>query len=184
MAIENPTWGEERIADELPLKLGRRRILHYDLTAHPTAEWTFEQFREALPGSHPYRFLIHDRDRIFSKELDEAVTTMGVRVLRTPVRAPKANSICERLVGTARRECLDIMIPLGERCLRRTLSEWVVYYNRGWPHSAFGPGIPESVRQPTPPAAERRRLPSGLVVRNKAVLGGLHHQYWLEKVAA
>jgi transposase InsO family protein len=186
MAAENPTWGEERIANELKLKLGirvsprtvqkylagggcpgrkpdpsqrwlsfvhnhaqsivasdflvvvtarfrilyvfvimelgTRKILHHNVTTHPTAEWTLQQFREALPGGHPYRFVIHDRDSIFSRELDNAVADMGVRILRTPVRAPLANSVCERLVGTARRKCLDLLIPLGERHLRRTLA--------------------------------------------------------------
>ena len=91
------------------MELGTRKILHHNVTAHPTAEWTLQQFREALPDDHRYRFVIHDRDRIFSKDLDEAVTSMGVRVLRTPVRDPQANSICERFVGTARRECLDFL---------------------------------------------------------------------------
>jgi hypothetical protein len=63
--------------------------------------------REALPGDHPFRFLIHDRDSIFSQELDEAVAAMGVRVMRTPAQAPQANSVCKRLIGTIRRECLD-----------------------------------------------------------------------------
>src|SRR5262245_61256784 len=85
------------------MELGRRRILHHNVTAHPTAEWTAQQFREALPGSHAYRFVIHDRDSIFSRELDNEVTALGVRVLRTPVRAPKANSLCERFGGTLRR---------------------------------------------------------------------------------
>jgi hypothetical protein len=68
------------------LELGTRRILHHSVTAHPTAEWTLQQFREALPGGHPHRFGIHDRDGIFSKELDPWVKARGVRVLRTPVR--------------------------------------------------------------------------------------------------
>ena len=151
MAAENPTWGEERIANELRLKLairvsprtvqkylagrgrprptpdpgqrwltfvrkhaqaivacdflvvvtarfrvlyvfllmelGTRRILHQNVTPTPTADWTLQQFREALPGDHPYRYVIHDRDSIFSSELDKAVTAMGVEVLRTPVRS-------------------------------------------------------------------------------------------------
>jgi putative transposase len=61
------------------MELGSRRILHHNVTAHPTAEWTLQQFREALPGDHAYRFLIHDQDKIFSKELDKEVTAMGVR---------------------------------------------------------------------------------------------------------
>jgi putative transposase len=147
MAAENPTWGEEHIANELRLKLGirvsprtvqkyltnhrgrtpdpcqrwltfvhnhaqaivacdffvvvtarfrilyvlvimelgRRQILHHNVTAHPSADWTLQQFREALTEEHPYRFLIHDRDSIFSKDLDKAVTAMGVRILKTPV---------------------------------------------------------------------------------------------------
>ncbi|MGH9629882.1 MAG: hypothetical protein ACRD7E_16315, partial [Bryobacteraceae bacterium] len=80
----------------MALKSGTRRIVHHNVTAHPTADWTVQQFREALPGCHSYRFLIHDRDSIFCKELDKEVTAMGVRVVRTPVRAPKANSLCER----------------------------------------------------------------------------------------
>ena len=103
------------------MELGRRKIVHHNITAHPTAEWTLQQFREALPGAHPYRFVVHDRDRVFSKELDQAVTAMGVKVLRTPVRAPTANAVCERLVGTVHRECLDFVIPLGERHLKRIL---------------------------------------------------------------
>ena len=88
------------------MELGTRRILHKNVTAaHPTAEWTLQQFREALPGDHPYQYVIHDRDSIFSKGLDQGVTDLGVRVLRTPVRAPMANSVCERFGGTLRREC-------------------------------------------------------------------------------
>jgi hypothetical protein len=72
------------------MELATRRILHHNVTAHPTADWTLQQFLEALPGAHSYRFLIHDRDSIFSKELDQAVANMGNRVLRTPAGAPKA----------------------------------------------------------------------------------------------
>jgi putative transposase len=103
-----------RILDVLVImELGRRRILHFNVTAHPSAEWTLQQFREALTEEHPYRVLIHDRDSIFSKELDKAVTAMGLQIRKTPVRAPQANAFCERLVGTIRRECLDFLIPLG-----------------------------------------------------------------------
>jgi transposase InsO family protein len=247
MDAENPTWGEERIANELKLKLGirvsprtvrkyltaggpsrtpdpqqrwltfvrnhaqaivvsdflvvvtarfrilyelvimqlgTRKILHHNVTAHPTAEWTLQQFREALPGGHPYRFVIHDRDSIFSQELDKAVTDMGVRILRTPLRAPKANSVCERLMGTVRRECLDFLIPLGERHLRRTLQLWIDHYNHQRPHMSLGPGIPVPLQAPPPQSEHSHRLPAGHVVRRRSVLGGLHHEYWLEKVAA
>jgi transposase InsO family protein len=98
---------------------------------------------EALPGDHPYRFVIHDRNSIFSQRLDQAVTDLGVRVLRTPVRAPMANSVCERFGGTLRRECLDYLIPLNERHLKMSVKEWGLHYNRGRPHSSLGPGLSE-----------------------------------------
>jgi putative transposase len=215
MAHENPTWGEERIADELKLKLGirvsprtvrkylnrqspgggshdqdwnafvrnqakaivacdffismtltfrvlyvfvameigSRRILHCNVTAHPTAEWTTQQFREVLEDVHPYRFVIHDHDSIFSPSLDLMLNDFGVRVLKTPVQAPKANAFCERLVGTIRRECVDYIIPMNERHLRLILKEFVAYYNRGRPHSALGPGTPNRSRRVFRPAA-------------------------------
>jgi putative transposase len=246
MATENPTWGQEHIANELNLKLGirvsprtvgnylrdgprrkpdpsqrwltfvrnhaqtmlacdffvvvtarfrilyvlvimelgRRQILHHNVTTHPSAEWTLQQFREALTEEHPYRFLIHDRDSIFSKELDKAVAAMGVRILKTPVRAPKANAVCERLVGTIRRECLDFLIPFGERHLKQLLTHWVAHYNHARVHASLGPGIPSPIRPSPPMSGHRHRLPAGHVLRSKAVLGGLHHEYWLEKMAA
>src|SRR5215469_12156310 len=104
------------------MEIGSRQILHSNVTAYPTAEWTLQQFREALPGDHPYRFLIHDRDCIFAAEVDRGLANLGVRVLRTPVRAPKANAVCERLGGSLRRECLDFLIVGIE--LRRACCRW------------------------------------------------------------
>jgi putative transposase len=146
------------------MELGRRQILHHNVTARPTAEWTLQQFREALTEEHPYRFLIHDRDSIFSEELDQAVTAMGVRVLKTPVRAPTANAVCERLVGTIRRECLDFLIPFGERHLKQALTNWVAHYNHAGVHTSLGPGVPLPIR-PTPPmSGHHHHLPAGHVL--------------------
>ena len=100
------------------MEIGSRRILHINVTDHPTAEWTIQQFREFLAFYHPYRFLIHDRDSIISTALDHALKGFGMRVLKTPVRAPKANAYCERLVGIIRRECLDYLIPVNQRHLK------------------------------------------------------------------
>ena len=111
------------------MEVGTRRIVYCNVTAHPTAAWTFQQLREAIPSDHSYRFLNHDRDAIFSAEVDHQLKAFGLRVLHTPARAPKANAYCERLVGSVRRECLDFMIPLGEKHLRRILAEWVTHYN-------------------------------------------------------
>ena len=130
----------------LVMEIGSRRILHYNVTAHPTADWTRQQFREAIPSDHGYQFVIHDRDSIFSRELhqhQQMKSDFGLKVLRTPVRASPANAYCERLVATVRRECLDFMIPLNERPLRITLCPWVAHYTKGRPHSSLGPGIPE-----------------------------------------
>jgi len=168
------------------LEIGSRRILHCNVTAHPTAEWTLQQLREARPSDHPYQFLIHDRDTIFSSELDaEVKSTFGLRVLRTPIRAPQANAYCERLMGTVRRECLDFMIPLHERQLRGTLRSWVAHYNKGRPHSSLGPGTPEPT--PTQHLSQlhpRHRLPRDCQITVEDILGGLHHEYQLEKRVA
>ncbi len=245
MERDNPAWGEQRIADELLLKLGikvaartvgkylthdpptgrdhgqrwttfvrnhaqaivacdffisvtasfrvlyvfvameigSRRILHFNVTKHPTTEWTTQQFREFLAFDHSYRFVLHDRDAIFSTGGNCELNGFGVRVLKTPVRAPKANAFCERLVGTIRRECLDFLIPLTEAHLKRILREYVAFYNRGRPHSSLGPGIPESQAK-LPAGVHRHRLSVDYRVISKPVLGGLHHEYGLEKEAA
>jgi transposase InsO family protein len=102
------------------MEVGSRRILHCNVTEHPTAAWALQEFREAIPSDHAYRFLIHDRDSIFSAEVDDELGAFGLKVLRTPVQAPKANAYCERLVGTIRRECLDYVIPLRRSIFGRS----------------------------------------------------------------
>jgi transposase InsO family protein len=166
------------------MEIGSRQILHLNATAHPTAEWTLQQFREALPGDHPYRFVIHDRDSIFSADVDRSLTNLGVRVLRMPLRAPKANSVCERLGGSLRRECLDFLLPFNERHLQITIRDWAIHYNRGRPHPALGPGLPEPMSDRVPSNEHRHTLPIGYHVVRRAVLGGLHHEYGLRKEAA
>jgi putative transposase len=98
-----------------------RRILHLSITAHPTAPWTLRQLREAIPCDHSWRFIIHDRDAIFSRQVDASLPGFGLAVMRTPMRRLQANAMCERLIGTMRRECLDWIIPITEEHLRRTL---------------------------------------------------------------
>ena len=112
------------------LDVGTRRIVHWNVTEHPTADWTVQQFRAVVPGDQPQRFLIHDRDSIYAAAVDGAVAAMGLTVLKTPVRCPQANAFCERLIGTIRRECLDWLIVLNERHLRSFLKEWVAHYNQ------------------------------------------------------
>jgi putative transposase len=100
-----------------------RHILHTNVTAHPTAQLTLPQQREAIPSDHGYRFLIHERDTILSQNLDRHVRNIGLRVLKTPPRAPQANALCERMLGTLRRECVDFVIPLTNNHLQRMLAK-------------------------------------------------------------
>jgi putative transposase len=164
------------------IEVGSRRIAHFNVTAHPTADWTLQQFREVITGEPSQRFLIHDRDGIYSADLDSGLRSMGLAVLKTPVRAPQANAFCERLIGTIRRECLDFLIPINERHLREILKEWVTHYNRGRPHSSLGPGIPEPAA--SMPKVSGHRIPQGHRVTARPILGGLHHEYSLETIAA
>ena len=106
---------------------------------------------------------------------------MGLRVLKTPPRSPKANSICERVIGTLRRECLDYLIPLTEV----HPGNWIAHYNRGRPHTSLGPGIPDpAVDLPVTPNKSRHRIPSHCKVVAHPILGGLHHEYGLAAKAA
>lgn len=114
------------------LEIGSRRLVHFDVTRHPTADWTLQQLREALPGDSAYKFLLNDRHKTFC--LDQRIESWGIHVLRSPVRMPTANAHCERLIGTIRRECLDYFIPFNASHLRRILREWMTHYNAGRPH--------------------------------------------------
>ncbi len=165
------------------LEVGTRRILHWNVTDHPTAAWTAQQFRMIVSGEQSHRWVIHDRDSIYAEGVDATVTAMGLTILKTPVRAPQANAYCERLIGTIRRECLDWVIPLNEQHVRRVLAEWVAHYNHGRPHASLGPGIPDPQGEATRGSAHDHRLPVGFRVVAKPLLGGLHHEYRLEAAA-
>jgi putative transposase len=165
---------------------GTRRLAHVNVTAHPSADWTLQQLRLVAGEEGGHRYLIHDRDKIFAKHLDDSIRALGIEVLRSPVASPKANSICERVIGTIRRECLDWMIPLSEAHLRSILKSWVEHYNRGRPHSRLGPGVPGPPRaaELIPQSQTRHRLAAGLVVLAKSVFGGLHHEYSIATMGA
>jgi transposase InsO family protein len=166
------------------MEVGCRRIIHINVTAHPTAEWTLQWFRNTISGEDPYRYPIHDRDRIYSQELDPDLKTMGVRILKTPFRVPQANAYCERLAGSIRRECLDFLIPLNEKHLQGTLKEWVDHYKRGGPHSSLGPGISDPPLELPREASSQQRILQDYRVVTKPILDGLHHEYGLAKFAA
>lgn len=105
----------------------RKQLRHVpgNVTSNPTAAWTLQQLREAIPTDHGYRFLIHDRDGIFSPRLGQSISHRGFRVLRSPPRSPKASSLCERIIGTLRLECLDFVIPITEIHLRSITTKWM-----------------------------------------------------------
>jgi transposase InsO family protein len=169
----------------LVMEVGSRKLVHVNATPHPTSSWTLQQLREAILGDHAYRWLIHDRSGVFSEDLDQAIEGLGVAVLKTPVRAPQANSYCERLIGSLRRECLDWFIVLNERHLRMLVREWAVHYNQGRPHRSLGPGIPDPAPGlPVRRQVQRHQVPGDFLIKKKAVLGGLHHEYRLERAAA
>ena len=166
------------------MEIGSRRILHCNVTRHPTAEWTLQQFRECVTGEEGYKFVVHDRDSIYSSDLDSSLQALGLRILRTPYRSPQANAFCERLIGSARRECLDFMIPLNEQHVRKILKAWINHYNRARPHSSLGPGIPAPTSAKVEPLVKRHQIPENHRILITPVLGGLHHEYRLETIVA
>jgi len=147
----------------------RRRILHFNVTAHPTAEWTTQQIVEAFPaeGTEP-RYLLRDRDSIYSDWFGHRVAGLGIKEIVTAPQSPWQNPYAERVIGSIRRECLDHVIVLGENHLRQILREYVRYYNESRPHLSLERNAP-APRSIEPPA-----LGAVLVVPQ---VGGLHHRY-------
>jgi transposase InsO family protein len=143
---------------------GRRELVHVNVTANPTAAWVWRQLLEATPWGNKPRHLLHDRDAVYGRDFSRRVQRIDSIV--TPIRAPKANAIVERVIGTLRRECLDHLIVLDEQHLRSVLVEYVAYYNRERPHCTLGLQTPEPRSRPT----------TGPIC-SRPVLNGLHHVY-------
>jgi putative transposase len=152
----------------LVLAHDRRRILHFNVTAHPTAEWTGQQLREAFPFAQLPRYLLRDRYAIFSNDFREQVRDMGICEVLSAPRSPWQRAYVERVIGSIRRECLDHVIVLHESSLRRTLKSYFEYYHRSRTHLSLGKDSPEP-RAIQPPEM-------GSVVSVPQV-GGLHHRY-------
>src|ERR1700756_2558293 len=115
---------------------GRRRILHINVTRHPTAEWVVQQLREAFPEAGPYRYVIFDRDSIFNTEVVTFLKATGLEPKRTSVQAPWQNGIAERWIGSCRREILDHVIALNEPHLRRLIHDYVNYHHEDRTHDS------------------------------------------------
>ena len=152
----------------LVLAHDRRRILHFNVTAHPTAEWTGQQLREAFPFDQLPRYLLRDRDAIFGQDFPQQLGDMGIeQVLSTP-RSPWQNPYVERAIGSIRSECLDHVIVFDESSLRRILRSYLNYYHRSRTHLSLEKDSPE------PPPIQPPEI--GPVVALPQV-GGLHHRY-------
>jgi transposase InsO family protein len=151
------------------IELASRRVVHVGVTRHPTDAWVAQQLREATPFDRRPRYLIRDNDAKYGATFARVAETGGIAILRTPYRAPRANAVCERFLGSVRRECLDHLLILGERHLARVLREYVAYFNRDRPHQGIAQATPE------PPLGGRD--PCEGAVRATPVLGGLHHTY-------
>jgi transposase InsO family protein len=162
-----------------------RQLLPVNITAHSTAPWTRQQCREAISAAHAYRIFIHAWDARCSKDDAQGVRPRGLHVIQTPVRTPVVQARGERVLGTMRRACLDGVMPLHARHLYGILQAWVTHDNEGRPHMSLGPGMPRPKRTlPVPRQVHRHRMPTGQRRAARPVLGGLHHDYRLEKQAA
>ncbi len=153
------------------VELATRRVVHVGVTRHPTDAWVAQQLREATPfGQHP-TYLIRDNDRKFGPAFTRVAADSGIEILRTAYRAPKMNAICERFLGSVRRECLDHLLILGEALLRRALRAYVTYFNEQRPHQ----GIQQQI--PAPEQLTQIKQACEGHVKALPILGGLHHAY-------
>ncbi len=150
---------------------GSRRVVHVGVTRAPSDAWVAQQIREATAFGVGPRFLICDNDDKYGVLFERAVAGVHTELLHTPFQAPKANSLCERFLGTVRRECLDHVLIFSERHARRVVGEYVTFFNHSRPHQGIDQPILEPLDLPSPPEAERGQV-IGL-----PVLHDLHYDY-------
>lgn len=161
-----PTLTFDRLFAFLVLGHGRRQLLWFEVTRHPTAEWLARQITEAFPWASAPAYLVRDNDRAYGHVFTARVRSMGIRDRPIARGSPWQNGIAERLIGTLRRECLDQVIVFGEAQLRRVLSAYAAYYNQTRPHLAL--------QKDTPLKRAIQRIGNVAAI---PILGGLHHQY-------
>jgi putative transposase len=148
------------------LSTGRRRVVHFNVTPHPSAEWTAQQMVNAFPDETAPEFLMRDRDAIYGAVFAKRVRNMGIAEVVSAPRSPWQNPYVERLIGSIRRECVDHVIVLGENHLRRILTSYFTYYNESRTHLSLAKDAP------VPRLVEK----AGQVIAVPQV-GGLHHRY-------
>ncbi len=161
-----PTANFDRLFAFLVLGHGRRRLLWYEVTRHPTAEWLARQITEAFPWTSAPTYLIRDNDRAYGRVFTARIQAMGIRDRPITPKSPWQNGIAERLIGTLRRECLDHTIVFGEAHLRQILSAYAKYYNDARTHLALQKDAP----------LHRSAQRFGRITAIP-FLAGLHHQY-------
>ena len=152
------------------MQLKTRLVIHSAVTRSPTDEWTTQQLREATPWDDHPKYLIRDHDRKYGSMFSSLTASSGIKELKTPFQAPKANAVCERFMGSLKRECLDQVLLLNQRQLKRVLKEYVRYYNHARPH--------QGIQQCIPGMYGKNEIPpvTGKII-SRPILGGLHHDY-------
>jgi putative transposase len=133
------------------IELHSRKVIHVGVTRSPSDVWVAQQLREATAYGEGPKYLLRDNDRKFGVNFDRVAGTSNIEILKTPYHAPRANAICERFLGSVRRECLDHLLILHEKQLHRVLNAYVQYFNRARPHRGIKQQIPEPPVEPVPP---------------------------------
>ena len=150
-----------------------REIKHAAVTRHPTDAWIAQQLREATPWVQRPKYLIRDNDKKYGKQFSAVTTSSGIKEIKTPFEAPQANAICERFIGSMRRECLNHFFILQQRQLTRFVRRYVDFYDQQRPHQGIDQQIPVRFGSANPPVSNKAK---GRVI-STPVLRGLHHSY-------
>jgi transposase InsO family protein len=145
----------------------RRKIIHFNVTDHPTSEWAIQQLRNAFCDEQPLKFLIRDRDRKFGEAFTHSVKGLGIRPILTAYRSPWQNGYVDRLIESIRRECLDHLIIANESHLRGILQSYIRYYNTQRTHLGVSKDSPEP-----------RKVQADGDIDRVAVANGLYHYYF------
>ena len=158
------------------LSHSRRRVVHFNVTANPTAAWTAQQIVEAFPWDTAPRYLLRDRDSIYGSHFRKRIKNMGITEVITAFRSPWQSPLVERLIGSVRRDCLNHVIVLNQKHLRRILSSYFVYYHNDRTHLSLGKDTP--MERPI-----QSKLATDIEVGALPRVGGLHHRYEWRQVA-
>ena len=168
--VQTYDWAFRPIFAFFIVDVNKKDVIHVAVTRSPSQAWTAQQLREVTPFGNGANVIIRDRDGKFGEDFDRVAKGVGMRVIRTPRRTPNMNAVCERFIGSVRRECLDHILILNEKHLKSALKEYAFsYFNQARPH--------QGIEQRTPVPSERKLFRPGAEVIALPVLGGLHHDY-------